>query len=141
VNDESANGNEPGDDSAAPSAKRQLGLETMANVYGWEVGDGPGDFFSMTVEHLFAEVWTRPGLSQRERRILLIGLVVGSGLFDVAGLQLDTALRLDELSADELRDIVIFATHYVGWPSGAKLNSQVEELIAKATKAAEREQS
>lgn len=123
--------------SDAPSDRRLLGLETMSKVYGWEVGDGPGDFFSMTVEHLFAEVWTRPGLSQRERRVLLIGLVVGAGLFDVAGLQLDTALRLDELSADELRDIVIFATHYVGWPSGAKLNSQVEELIAKAQRAAD----
>ncbi len=120
------------DPTSEPSDRRRVGLETMAKVYGWEVGDGPGDFFSMTVEHLFAEVWTRPGLTQRERRILLIGLVIGSGLFDVAELQLDTALRLDELTADELRDIVIFATHYVGWPSGAKLNSTVEELIAKA---------
>lgn len=113
-------------------ARRHRGLEKMSEVYGWEVSDGPGDFFSMTVEHLFGEVWTREGLSQRERRILLIGLTVGSGLFDVAGLQLDTALRLGELSPDELRDVVIFATHYAGWPTGAKLNSQVEELIGKA---------
>lgn len=115
-----------------PDDRRRRGLEKMADVYGWEVSDGPGDFFSMTVEHLFGEVWSREGLSQRDRRILLIGLTIGSGLFDVAGLQLDAALRLDELSAEELRDIVIFATHYAGWPAGAKLNSQVEELIAKA---------
>jgi 4-carboxymuconolactone decarboxylase len=107
----------------------------MAEVYGWEVADGPGDFFSMTVEHLFGEVWTRPGLSQRERRLLLIGICIGSGLDDVTGLQLDTALRLGELTAEELRDIVIFATHYAGWPKGAKLNSEVEALIAKAARA------
>lgn len=117
------------------SEKRRRGLDKMAEVYGWEVSDGPGDFFGMTVEHLFGEVWTREGLSQRERRILLLGLVIGSGLDDVTGLQLETALRLGELDADELRDIVIFATHYVGWPKGAKLNTQVEDLIAKAAKA------
>ena len=33
-----------------------------------------------------------------------------------------------------LREIVIFLTHYAGWPQGAKLNSQVEELIAKAAR-------
>ncbi len=122
--------------SDTPNDRRRRGLEMMSEVYGWDVGDGPGDFFGMTVDHLFGEVWTRPGLSRRERRILLLGLVIGSGLDDVAGLQLDTALRLGELDADELRDIVIFVAHYAGWPKGAKLNTQVEELIARAEKAA-----
>jgi len=123
-----------GDEQAHISERRQRGLEKMAEVYGWDVSDGPGDFFGMTVEHLFGEVWTRDGLSQKERRILLLGLVIGSGLDDVIGLQLETALRLGELDPDELRDIVIFAAHYVGWPKGAKLNTQVENLIAKAEK-------
>jgi 4-carboxymuconolactone decarboxylase len=118
------------------SEQRRVGLEKMGEVYGWEVADAPGDdFFGMTVDHLFGEVWTRPGLSRKERRILILGMVIGAGLDDVIGLQLETALRLGELDADELRDIVIFAAHYVGWPTGAKLNTQVESLIAKAEKA------
>ena len=114
---------------------RRRGLEKMSEVYGWEVGDGTGDFFEMTVDHLFAKVWDRPGLTQKERRLLLIGICVGSGLDDVAGLQLDAALRLEELTPEELRDIVVFATHYAGWPKGAKLNSEVETMIDKAAKA------
>ncbi len=116
--------------------RRQLGLETMAAVYGWEVQDGGGDFFSMTVEHLFAEVWTRDGLTFRDRRLLLVGLLVGRGLDDVLGLQLEAALGNGELTADELRETVIFLTHYAGWPQGAKLNSQVEELLARAARKA-----
>ncbi|HJR24206.1 MAG TPA: carboxymuconolactone decarboxylase family protein [Acidimicrobiales bacterium] len=108
----------------------------MASVYGWEVSDGDGDFFGMTVEHLFGEVWTREGLSFRDRRLLLIGLLVGRGLDDVLGLQLEAALGNDELAADELREIVIFLTHYAGWPHGAKMHSQVEELIARAARKA-----
>ncbi len=117
--------------------RRQQGLETMSAVYGWpDVGDGPGDFFGYTVEHLFAEIWNRPGLTFRDRRLLLIGLLVGRGLHDVLDVQVEAALGNEELSPEELREIVILLTHYAGWPSGAKLNSQVEILIAKAAKAA-----
>ena len=116
--------------------RRRLGLETMGKVYGWEVGDGDGDFFGITVEHLFADVWTREGLSFRDRRLLLIGLLVGRGFNDVLGIQLEAALGNGELDADELREIVIFLTHYAGWPLGARMNSQVEELIAKAARKA-----
>jgi 4-carboxymuconolactone decarboxylase len=112
-------------------ANRQRGLDMMRQVYGWEVQDGPGDFFGLTVDHLFAEIWTRPGLTLRDRRLLLIGLLTGQGLHDVAEIQLDAALRGDELSPDELREIVIFLTHYAGWPAGAKLCMQVEKLIGK----------
>ncbi|MER5622146.1 carboxymuconolactone decarboxylase family protein [Streptosporangium sp. NPDC002544] len=115
--------------------RRKRGLEIMKQVYGWDhVGDGPGDFFGMTVEHLFAEVWSREGISTRDRRLLLVGLLVGQGMDDVVGLQLDAALRTGDLTPDELREIVIFLTHYAGWPRGAKLNSQVEELIARVMK-------
>ena len=116
------------------STRRQRGLERMAEVYGWDVADGPGDFFSMTVEHLFAEVWTRPQMDDRERRLLLIGMAIGAGLEDVAELQIDAGLRLGQLDDDVAREIVIMATHYAGWPRGAKLNSAVETLLARRSK-------
>jgi 4-carboxymuconolactone decarboxylase len=112
--------------------RRRRGLETMAAVYGWEVHDGPGDFFGLTVEHLFGEIWNREGLSFRDRRLLLIGMLVGAGLDDVTPLQLGAALGNGELDPDELREIVIFLTHYAGWPRGAQLHQQVEELLARS---------
>ncbi|MFZ6004559.1 MAG: carboxymuconolactone decarboxylase family protein [Actinomycetota bacterium] len=117
--------------------RRRLGLETMASVYGWgELADGGGDFFGYTAEHLFGDIWNREGLSFRDRRLLLIGLLVGRGLHDVVGLQVEAALANGELDEHALREIVILLTHYAGWPDGAKLNSQVEELIARAAKKA-----
>ena len=78
--------------------RRQRGLAKMSEVYGWEVQDGPGDFFGITVEHLFADIWTRPGLAMRDRRLLLLGLLVGQGLQDVADIQIGAALRRGELT-------------------------------------------
>lgn len=111
--------------------RRRRGLEWMGKVYGWEVDDGPGDWFGITVEHLFGTIWDREGLDIRERRLLLIGLLMGMGLDDVLGLQLEAAVGNGELDAAQLREIVIFLTHYAGWPRGAKLNSAVEALIAR----------
>jgi 4-carboxymuconolactone decarboxylase len=123
---------EPEDQAARTT--RERGLAMMSEVYGWDVQDGPGDFFGITVDHLFADIWTRPGLTLRDRRLLLLGLLTGQGLHDVAEIQIGAALRRAELNADELREIAVFLTHYAGWPSGAKLSMLVEKLIHNQAK-------
>ena len=124
-------------DGDEEGARRRRGLEMMGKVYGWgEVGDAPHDeFFGMTADHLFGDIWTRPGLSMRDRRLMLIGLVAGQGLDDVLSMQIPAALGNGELSSHDLREVVIFLTHYIGWPLGARLNTQVEKAIAQRERA------
>ncbi len=114
---------------------RRRGLERMEQVYGFDMTDGSGDFFGYTADHLFAEIWNRPGLSDRDRRLLLIGLLAGSGGHDVLTIQIPAAYANGELDDEALREIVIFLCHYAGWPSGSRVNQIVEETIAKAAKA------
>ena len=111
--------------------QRRRGLQRMGEVYSFEAMDGPGDFFGYTVEHLFGDVWERPGLSLRDRRLLLIGLMVAEGLDDTLGIQLDSCLAKGDLGAEDLREIVIFLAHYAGWPKAAGLNTMVEQAIAR----------
>jgi 4-carboxymuconolactone decarboxylase len=114
---------------------RRRGLEAMERVYGFDMSDGEGDFFAYTADHLFADIWTRPGLTDRDRRLLLIGLLAGSGGHDVLTIQIPAAFKNGELDEQQLREIVIFLCHYAGWPNGARINSIVEETIAKAKRA------
>jgi 4-carboxymuconolactone decarboxylase len=107
----------------------------MRQVYGWDI-DPTKPFEVQTVDHLFGEVWAGTDLSVRDRRLVLIGMAVGSGQTDVAGLQADSALRLGELDAADLRYLVTFMAHYAGWPRGAAFNSEVETIIARHEKAA-----
>jgi 4-carboxymuconolactone decarboxylase len=113
-----------------PEARR-AGLEKMEQVYGFEMSDGEGDFFRYTADHLFADIWNRPGLSDRDRRLLLIGMLSTHGGADVLGIQVPAAYRNGELDDEALREIVIFVCHYAGWPVGARLNSIVEDTIGK----------
>ena len=126
------------DDSADRGGKfddlaetRRRGLEKMEEVYGFDMSDGDGDFFRYTADHLFADIWNRPGLSDRDRRLLLIGMLTGQGAADVLGIQIPAALAAGELDEAALREIVIMVCHYGGWPVGARLNSLVEDTIAK----------
>ena len=119
---------------------RARGLRKMEQVYGFDMTDGEGDFFAYTADHLFADIWSRPGLSDRDRRLLLIGLLSGQGATDVLGIQIPAAHSAGELDDEALREIVVFLSHYAGWPQGARLNSIVEETIAEALRPAPKRQ-
>ena len=128
---------DPGKFSDLPELRRQ-GLLKMEQVYGFDMTDGAGDFFRYTADHLFADIWQRPGLSDRDRRLLLIGLLAGQGAADVLGIQIPAAHASGELDEEALREIVVFLSHYAGWPSGARINSIVEETIARDKRRRER---
>lgn len=113
---------------------RAKGLRKMEQVYGFDMTDGEGDFFGYTADHLFGDIWQRPGLSDRDRRLLLIGLLAGTGQADVLGIQIPAAHANGELDDAALREIVIFLCHYAGWPQGSRINSIVEETIGKAAR-------
>ena len=115
---------------------RRVGLAKMNEVYGWDMPDMPGDFFALTVEHLFGTVWMRPGLSMRDRRLMTLTAVAAQGLDDLLEIQFAAALQNGELSDAEAREVAVFVTHYIGWPRGQKINSAVEKVIAKRKKAA-----
>ena len=111
--------------------RRARALERMGEVYGFDFQDGPGDFFGYTADHLFGDIWNRPGLADRDRRLLLIGMLAVTGP-DVLEIQIPAALGNGELDAQALREIVIFLAHYAGWPVAARLNNVVEDAIRKA---------
>ncbi|QIS17264.1 carboxymuconolactone decarboxylase family protein [Nocardia terpenica] len=122
------------DEHESAAERRQRGLRKMTEVYGWELSDVPGAHFAVTVDHLFADIWSRPGLSIRDRRLLLLGALTAQGLFDIAEIQIGAALRNTELDEQQLREIALFLCHYVGWPAGTTLDGVVGKVVARQQK-------
>ena len=114
-----------------PEQRRARSLKKMEEVYGWEFGDDPSDFFGLTADHLFGDIWSREGLTQQQRRLILIGMLAGQGKMDVLELQAGAALRVGDLTGDELREIAIFLCYYAGWPTGSAMHTKVEEMLRK----------
>ncbi|MBV8930884.1 MAG: carboxymuconolactone decarboxylase family protein [Mycobacteriaceae bacterium] len=114
---------------------RRKGLVKMNEVYAWEMPDMPGDYFALTVDHLFGTIWTRPGLSMRDKRLMTLSVVTALGLQDLSEVQVNAALQNGELTEDELSEMAIFLTHYVGFPLGSGLNGVIQRVVAKRRKA------
>jgi 4-carboxymuconolactone decarboxylase len=115
------------------SETTELGLKTMDAVYGPGFAESlPDEWTPMletTVDHLFGEVWSRPGLSIRDRRLLVLGATAALGRADLVEIQVRGALANDELSAGELREAVLQLQYYVGWGNGTQLNNGVEAAL------------
>jgi len=121
--------------------QRKKGLAKMNEVYSWEMPNIEGDaYFDLTVDHLFGSIWTRPGLSMRDKRIMTLAVVTALGTQDLAEVQVTAALANEELTEDELKEMAIFLTHYVGFPLGSGLNGVVGRVVGKRKKAAEKGQ-
>jgi 4-carboxymuconolactone decarboxylase len=116
---------------------RKKGLEKMNEVYGWEMPDMPGEYFALTADHLFGTIWTRPGLSMRDKRIMTLTVVTALGISDLAEIQTNAALANGEITEDELKEMAIFLTHYLGFPLGSKLDGAVTKVVSQRKKAAQ----
>ena len=116
---------------------RKKGLEKMKEVYAWDMPDMPGRFFALTVDHLFGTIWTREGLSMRDRRLMLLAVLTAQNQEALLEVQLNAILSNGELTVDELKEISIFITHYVGFPLGSKLDGAIHRVVQKRKKAEE----
>ena len=77
----------------------------------------------------------------RDKRIMTLTAVASLGIDDLAEIQANAALHNEELTADELKEMAIFLTHYLGFPLGSKFDGAVGRVVAKRAKAAEKGQA
>ena len=123
---------------SAPADERAAGIAKMQEVYGFSVDPDtiPGRYAAMTVDHLFGTVWTSEELGVRDRRLMTIGVLAALGKSDLLDIQFDCALERDELTVDQLREVVVHLTHYIGWPMSTGMNQTAENVIANWVKSA-----
>jgi 4-carboxymuconolactone decarboxylase len=121
----------------ADTDRWQKGIEKFNEVYCGDVPAPPrgsSDFFDLMIENLFGEVWTRPALSQRDRRLLLLGAIAAQGEPNTFAIQVKAALKNAELEPDQIREVLIHLTQYVGYPKVASLLGVTEQSIAAVAK-------
>ncbi|HEV7469044.1 MAG TPA: carboxymuconolactone decarboxylase family protein [Pseudonocardia sp.] len=123
-----------------PDDARERGLRAMDAVYGpgfsATMPDTRSPMLDDTVGHLFGDIWSRPGLSIRDRRLLTLGATAALGRADLIEIQVRGALANAELTPAQLREAVLHLHYYVGWGNGTQVHQGVEAAIAAAADAA-----
>jgi 4-carboxymuconolactone decarboxylase len=122
----------------APDDRRAAGIAKMQEIYGFSIDPDtpPGGYTAMMVDHLFGTIWTREALDTRDRRLLTMGVLAALGQSDLLDLQFNSALEREELTEEQVREVVIHLTHYVGWPLSTGMHQAAEQVIARRDLAA-----
>ncbi len=118
---------------SAGGTPRSRGMAKMQEVYGFSVDPDQveGPYTAFTVDHLFGTVWTGEALGIRDRRLTTIGVLAALGQTSLIEIQFRSALARGELTEEQVRELVLHLTHYVGWPLSTEGNAAAEKVIAQ----------
>lgn len=103
-----------------PSARYVEGRERVAAIDGANaeaIVDSLGDLGRYIVEFGYGDVYSRPGLNQRDRALITVAMLAAMGGCEP---QLDVHLRGARnagLTRDELEEVMIHVAPYAGFPA------------------------
>jgi 4-carboxymuconolactone decarboxylase len=121
----------------ADSERRQRGLELARKLWGDGVTRmlSAGDpLIDISVEHLFGDVWTRPGLALRDRSLVTCAALVALGKDAELKMHLRGLLN-QGVSQQEVVEMMIHLAHYAGWPCGVNGNRIAREVFSETAPA------
>ena len=103
---------------AAGSATRKkvLGAAHVARASTTATGKA-AEFQDLITRYAWGEIWTRPGLDQQTRRILVIGTMIALGRWEEFRLHARAALTEGGMSEDDLGEIILQQAIYCGVPA------------------------
>src|SRR5579871_1987732 len=87
------------------------------------------DFQAMITRSAWQEIWSRPGLDQRTRRLLVLATCVALGRWEEFRLHVRSGLMLGGFSEEELREVLMQAAVYVGVPAANHAFAEATEVL------------
>jgi 4-carboxymuconolactone decarboxylase len=75
------------------------------------------EFQDLITRYAWGEIWTRPGLDVRTRRILVLGTLIALGRYDEFRMHARAALTEGGFSESDLKEIVLQQAVYCGVPA------------------------
>jgi 4-carboxymuconolactone decarboxylase len=115
--------------------RRENGKAMFEAVYGGVLPVPPGaddsPFQGLMLDNLFSEVWGREAMSIRDRRLIIIGVIAATADASLIEIQLKAALKKGELQREQLREIPVILTQYIGYPRTVPVMYAVEKVLAE----------
>ena len=113
---------------------RGRGVQTAERVYGGGMGERlalrtDSIYTAETLDRVFAKVWYRPSLAISAKRLLVMGVAAAQGRGDLIKIQLLGALRRGELTEEQIDDLVLLLSYYVGWCNAGNVAQGASEAV------------
>lgn len=89
------------------------------------------EFQDLITRYAWGEIWTRPGLDVRSRRILAIGTMIAIGRWEEFEMHAAAAMREGGFTLDDLKEIVLQQAIYCGVPAAHHALNRVQALVSE----------
>lgn len=86
------------------------------------------EFAKLTKDLLFADIWERPGLSQRDKSLITVTCLVALNRIEQVEFHFKKTYE-NGLSKDELVAIITHIAFYAGWPSAVSAFSHLKNVV------------
>ncbi len=86
----------------------------------------------LAFENAFVQLWTRPGLSPRDRSLATISMLIAQGSERELELHIASGLR-NGLTPGEIEEVIYHATAYAGFPRASQALAVATKVIARET--------
>jgi 3-oxoadipate enol-lactonase/4-carboxymuconolactone decarboxylase len=91
------------------------------------------DFLQLLTRYVWGEIWTRPGLDERTRRVLVIGTMIALGRWEEFALHARAALTEGGFTQDDLEEIILQQAVYCGVPAANHAFRLAAEIVKSGT--------
>lgn len=110
------------------TTRRERGIRQYAEVMTVDPPEEDGTAFAHgLIDFVFAEVWSRPTLSRRDRRFVTLACVAAADATLPLEQHVYAALNSGEITIDEMRETVLHFAVYAGWPKASRFNIVVDQ--------------
>lgn len=103
--------------------------------------DFNADFVAMAIRSNWGDVWSRPGLDQRVRRLIVLTITATRGCWDEFRLHVRLGLEQRILTTDELKELLLQISVYAGIPIANKGFAEAAMIIAELDEAAKKDRT
>ena len=115
----------------------ERGMKTRRKVLGDEWVDRAeagktafnADFQELITRYAWDEIWNRPGIPHKVRRMLVIATMVALGRWEEFQLHVRAALQSGDLDQDDLKEVLLQSAIYAGVPAANTAFKEARAVI------------
>ncbi|WP_367038310.1 carboxymuconolactone decarboxylase family protein [Streptomyces sp. Je 1-332] len=119
-----------------PQQRATRGWAAMAEVMQCPAPPAmsPASLGGLSAQHIFGDLWDRPGLSRRDRRLITLTALAVLGQDRLhTPLHIRAALASSDLTEAELREMAVQIAYYAGWPLATSFDAAVDTATGHDT--------
>jgi 4-carboxymuconolactone decarboxylase len=105
--------------------------QTYREVMMVDPGSGLSAPEEARLDYLFGELWPRPGISRRERRLVTLSCAAFAVTAEPLVEHSYAALKSGDLGIEELLEVVLHFAVYCGWPKASNFEMYVRQSWVK----------